>query len=170
MWDVSEKFYNFYEFNTHTSCLFTNIVLYIILEHKRYISCCAFNYEENLLATGSSDKSIHIWSIKEPNIGESSRMGGQINRSDSLESNDSLNCDFICPITQDVMKYPVKCSDGYIYEKAAIKEWLTSRRKTSPMTNLPIEDLTLIPQIDLQKKIKESLHSSKTVKSKPCNT
>jgi len=87
-------------------------------------------------------------------------MGCQINRRDSVGSNDSLNCDFICPITQDVMRYPVKCSDGHIYEKAAIQEWLTSRRKTSPMTNLPIDDLTLIPQIDLQKKIKESTKQS----------
>ena len=77
-------------------------------------------------------------------------------RSCSVGSNDSINCDFICPITQDVMKYPVKCSDGFIYEKAAIQEWLTSRRKTSPMTNLPIEDLKLIPQLELQKKIKET--------------
>ena len=28
--------------------------------------------------------------------------------------------EFICPITQDVMKHPVLCSDGFIYEKAAI--------------------------------------------------
>ena len=75
-------------------------------------------------------------------------------RRDSIQSNDAMNCGFVCPITQDVMRYPVKCSDGYVYEKAAIQEWLTSRRKTSPMTNLPIEDLTLIPQVDLQKKIK----------------
>ena len=77
-------------------------------------------------------------------------------RSCSVGSNDCTNCDFICPITQDVMKYPVKCSDGFIYEKAAIQEWLTSRRKTSPMTNLAIEDLELIPQLQLQKKIQET--------------
>ena len=90
--------------------------------------------------------------------------GGKTIRTDSVGSNDTVNCDFICPITQDVMKYPVKCSDGYIYEKAAIQEWITSRRKTSPMTNLAIDDLTLIPQIDLQKQIRESRHSSKIVK------
>ena len=55
------------------------------------------------------------------------------------------------------MRCPVKCSDGYIYEKAAIQEWLTSRRQTSPMTNLPVNDMTLIPQLDLQKRIRETL-------------
>ena len=84
-----------------------------------------------------------------------------MDRKTSTSSNDSINCDFICPITQDVMRYPVKCSDGYIYEKAAIQEWLTSRRKTSPMTNLPVEDIKLIPQLDLQKRIRKSITSTK---------
>ena len=84
-----------------------------------------------------------------------------MNRKTSTSSNDSMNCDFICPITQDVMRYPVKCSDGYVYEKAAIQEWLTSRRKTSPMTNLPVEDIKLIPQLDLQKRIRESITNPK---------
>ena len=126
------------------------------------MSCCAFNHEETLLATGSNDKSIHVWAINESITGTSGCSSGLLVRRDSVLSNDSINCDFICPITQDVMKYPVKCSDGYIYEKAAIQEWLTSRRKTSPMTNLPLEDLTLIPQVDLQKKIKANVSSLKT--------
>ena len=32
----------------------------------------------------------------------------------------------------------MQCNDDFIYEKAAIEEWLMSRRKTSPMTNLPM--------------------------------
>lgn len=129
--------------------------------HSRYVSSCAFNREEDLLVTGSNDKSIIVWSIKESNDQVAHTYQASMDRKTSTTSNDSINCDFICPITQDVMRYPVKCSDGYIYEKAAIQEWLTSRRKTSPMTNLPVEDIKLIPQLDLQKRIRESITSTK---------
>lgn len=61
--------------------------------------------------------------------------------------------EFLCPITQDVMKYPVLCSDGFIYEKAAIEEWLLSRRKTSPMTNLPMKNGNMTLQKDLCERI-----------------
>ena len=128
------------------------------------MSCCVFNYGENLLATGSNDKSIHIWLLKGSILNPHNALENAFERRASILSNDSnssTNCDFICPITQDVMKYPVMCSDGYIYEKAAIQEWITSRRKTSPMTNLPIEDLTLIPQIELQKKIRDSTSNAR---------
>ena len=132
-------------------------MLFFISGHTRYVSCCTFNYEEDRLITGSNDKSIIIWCIKESNATVIDSHQAKGDRKDSIDSNESINCDFICPITQDVMRFPVKCSDGYIYEKAAIQEWLTSRRKTSPMTNLPVEDMKLIPQLDLQKKIRESV-------------
>ena len=137
--------------------IFVLILFFCISGHTRYVSCCAFNYEEDRLITGSNDKSIIIWSIKESNASVIDAHQAMGNRNDSVDSNESINCDFICPITQDVMRFPVRCSDGYIYEKAAIQEWLTSRRKTSPMTNLPVEDMKLIPQLDLQRKIRESV-------------
>ena len=125
------------------------------LGHARYVSCCAFNSDGAILATGSNDKSIQIWALKGHILDAcyGTTTDKAIKRDVSILSDSSS--DFTCPITQDVMKYPVMCSDGYIYEKAAIQEWLLSRRKTSPMTNLPIEDLTLVPQKDLQKKIRE---------------
>ena len=61
--------------------------------------------------------------------------------------------EFLCPITQDVMRYPVLCSDGFIYEKAAIEEWLVSRRKTSPMTNLPMKNTDMEYQRVLAERI-----------------
>ena len=67
--------------------------------------------------------------------------------------------EFLCPITQDVMKYPVLCSDGFIYEKAAIDEWLVSRRKTSPMTNLPMGNAKMEFQPELLKRIQEFCHN-----------
>lgn len=43
--------------------------------------------------------------------------------------------EFLCPITQEIMREPVRCSDGFVYEKQAIGEWFMSGKYTSPMTN-----------------------------------
>lgn len=43
--------------------------------------------------------------------------------------------EFLCPITQDIMRDPVTCSDGFTYDSNAIAEWFMSGKFTSPMTN-----------------------------------
>jgi hypothetical protein len=50
--------------------------------------------------------------------------------------------EFLCPITQDLMKDPVIADDGYSYERTAILEWFT-KKKTSPMTNLIMESVLI---------------------------
>ncbi|XP_066432084.1 WD repeat, SAM and U-box domain-containing protein 1 isoform X2 [Eleutherodactylus coqui] len=57
--------------------------------------------------------------------------------------------EFLCPITCDVMKDPVIASDGYSYERKAIESWISTKR-TSPMTNLPLENLLLTPNRTLK--------------------
>ena len=39
----------------------------------------------------------------------------------SINENDEYPPDYTCPITMDLMLHPVKASDGYTYEKNAIK-------------------------------------------------
>ncbi|XP_039167670.1 U-box domain-containing protein 33 isoform X2 [Eucalyptus grandis] len=51
---------------------------------------------------------------------------------------------FLCPITQELMEDPVMAADGHTYEAEAIREWL-NRHDTSPMTNLQLQNLDLIP-------------------------
>lgn len=46
---------------------------------------------------------------------------------------DEYPSDYVCPITMDLMLEPVKASDGYIYEKAAIIDWC-KKNKNSPFT------------------------------------
>ena len=72
----------------------------------------------------------------------------------SIKSDKEIPDEFICPITQDVMTYPVLCCDGFVYEKAAIQEWLISRKKTSPMTNLPMTST----KMDFQKELKDRIN------------
>ena len=44
--------------------------------------------------------------------------GGKINDGPCPE-----NSNFYCPISQDIMKDPVICSDGQTYERAHIQKW-----------------------------------------------
>ena len=131
--------------------------------------------------TGSNDRSFNIWKlsgslVNDPRITEkpgkplskltyeelldqlklskieAQRMLRQ--KSVKIETDQEVPEEFICPITQDVMRNPVLCSDGYVYEKAAIEEWLISRRKTSPMTNLPMTSTKMEVQSELSTRIR----------------
>lgn len=61
-----------------------------------------------------------------------------------------------CPITHEIMREPVMMVDGYSYEKRAIQHWLTQSNR-SPMTNLPLHDTRLIPNLKLLEIINEIL-------------
>ena len=52
--------------------------------------------------------------------------------------------DYVCPISAAVMIDPVSTLDGFIYERAAITEWLRTK-DTSPKTGATLESKALIP-------------------------
>ncbi|XP_043689731.1 U-box domain-containing protein 33-like [Telopea speciosissima] len=52
---------------------------------------------------------------------------------------------FICPILQEIMRDPQVAADGFTYEAEALKAWFGSGHDTSPMTNLKLDHLNLIP-------------------------
>ncbi|XP_042683156.1 WD repeat, SAM and U-box domain-containing protein 1 [Centrocercus urophasianus] len=58
--------------------------------------------------------------------------------------------EFLCPITRELMKDPVIAADGYSYEKEAIENWISNKRRSSPMTNLPLPSLVLTPNRTLK--------------------
>ncbi|NXL87794.1 WSDU1 protein, partial [Alectura lathami] len=58
--------------------------------------------------------------------------------------------EFLCPITRELMKDPVIAADGYSYEKEAMENWISSKRRSSPMTNLPLHTLMLTPNRTLK--------------------
>ncbi|KAI4351709.1 hypothetical protein L6164_006041 [Bauhinia variegata] len=62
---------------------------------------------------------------------------------------------FVCPIFQEVMKDPYIAADGFTYEADAIGGWLDSGHNTSPMTNLKLEHLDLVPNYALHNAIQE---------------
>ena len=83
-----------------------------------------------------------------------------INNSDILDT-------FMCPITLEIMKDPVICSDGITYEKSAIEEWLTIH-STSPVTRLPIKK-KLIKNIILRNIIATYLENKDNADDKEFN-
>eukprot|EP01043_Picozoa_sp_COSAG02_P012678 COSAG02_NODE_493_length_21166_cov_13.181318_7_plen_400_part_00 len=64
---------------------------------------------------------------------------------------------FICPITQEIFRYPVIASDGHSYEREAIETWLVSTNvaPTSPVTNLPLPTSALFPNHGLRSQVLE---------------
>jgi len=63
--------------------------------------------------------------------------------------------EFLCPITQDVMRDAVSTCDGHTYERRNIEAWL-AENSTSPITGLPLANKTLIPNHNLRKLILDS--------------
>ncbi|KDP28620.1 hypothetical protein JCGZ_14391 [Jatropha curcas] len=62
---------------------------------------------------------------------------------------------FLCPILQEVMQDPIVAADGFTYEAEALTGWLESGHNTSPMTNLELEHLNLIPNRTLRSAIQD---------------
>merc|ERR1711964_844216 len=63
--------------------------------------------------------------------------------------------EFLCPITQELMKDPVVAADGNSYERTAIEEWFKSS-ETSPMTNNKLPHKNLVPNTTLRKLIEDT--------------
>ncbi|XP_071710411.1 U-box domain-containing protein 33-like isoform X2 [Rutidosis leptorrhynchoides] len=78
----------------------------------------------------------------------------------SENNNRQIPSYFVCPIFQEVMKDPYIAADGFTYEEDAIKGWLNSGHKTSPMTNLKLDHCDLIPNHALSFAIQEWLQHS----------
>lgn len=53
--------------------------------------------------------------------------------------------DFLCPLTGEVMVYPVTAEDGHSYEQSAIERWFTLGNFTSPKTHAACRSQSLIP-------------------------
>ncbi|XP_020605209.1 uncharacterized protein LOC110044027 isoform X4 [Orbicella faveolata] len=60
--------------------------------------------------------------------------------------------EFLCPISNKIMKDPVKAADGYNYERRAIRRWFRKKR-SSPMTNETLTDLEVRPNDELRNRI-----------------
>lgn len=61
-----------------------------------------------------------------------------------------------CPLTREIFQDPVLLvADGQTYERAAIQKWLDLGNHRSPMTNVPLTDLTLVPNMVIKQVLNE---------------
>nr|XP_056717280.1 WD repeat, SAM and U-box domain-containing protein 1 [Euleptes europaea] len=88
----------------------------------------------------------------------------QIERKSACES---VPDEFLCPITKELMKEPVIAADGYSYEKEAMENWIINKRRSSPMTNLPLQRLVLTPNRTLKMAINRWLETQPVRNQKP---
>lgn len=65
-----------------------------------------------------------------------------------------LDC-FTCPLTRELFEDPVILSDGFTYERAAIQKWLDMGNRRSPMTNVELTSLTLVPNNVIKQALQE---------------
>lgn len=61
---------------------------------------------------------------------------------------------FICPISQDIMKNPVITPDGISYERDFIVQWLNIHN-TDPISKMPLRVNQLVPNLALKSMIEE---------------
>ena len=63
--------------------------------------------------------------------------------------------DYICPITMCIMSDPVMTCDGHTFERKDIEEWFKKGNKKNPMTNTPLKNRDLIPNISIRRMIQD---------------
>ena len=74
---------------------------------------------------------------------------------------------FLCPMTLEIMKDPVICSDGHTYEREII---MSLKKPISPLTNQPIDLKLLIPNRIIKELINNFLMELEKKKSNPILT
>ena len=68
--------------------------------------------------------------------------------------NNKVPNEYLCSITQDIMQDPVKTTDNHTYDRVSIERWFKTRN-TSPLTGLPLDDISLTSHTVLHYEIKE---------------
>ncbi|CAN6214032.1 unnamed protein product [Urochloa humidicola] len=106
------------------------------------------------------DLQTEVWTVLEPMFKSASVMICSLSFKSVSEDLGGVPSYFICPILQDVMRDPLIAADGFTYEAEAIREWLDSGHRTSPMTNLELPHRDLLPNHALRSAIQEWLQTT----------
>ncbi|XP_076852475.1 WD repeat, SAM and U-box domain-containing protein 1 [Brachyhypopomus gauderio] len=97
------------------------------------------------LSKESLGSELHIESL-----GLRSKVLRKLEELRAVPVSDGVPDEYLCPITHEVMKDPVIAADGYSYEREAIESWISTKSRTSPMTNLPLHTTLLTPNRTLK--------------------
>ncbi|RZC72602.1 hypothetical protein C5167_048080 [Papaver somniferum] len=112
------------------------------------LSCCQMHRRNR------PDLESEVMKVLEP-LKDSSRDSTSSSWMGDEEQSQGPPSYFLCPILQQVMQDPQVAADGFTYEAGALKEWLDGGNETSPMTNLKLTHLNLVPNHSLRSAIQE---------------
>ncbi|KAI3959665.1 hypothetical protein MKW92_017797 [Papaver armeniacum] len=112
------------------------------------LSCCQMHRRSR------PDLESEVMKVLEP-LKDSSRASTSSSWMGDEEQSQGPPSYFLCPILQQVMRDPQVAADGFTYEAGALKEWLDGGSETSPMTNLKLTHLNLVPNHSLRSAIQE---------------
>ncbi|PSS04360.1 Serine/threonine-protein kinase [Actinidia chinensis var. chinensis] len=113
------------------------------------LRCCETNRR------GRPDLASDVWRVLEP----MTISCGAPSFTVSPEEHRQIPSYFVCPILQDIMEDPHIAADGYTYELEALRGWLDSGHDTSPMTNVQLPNLIVVPNRALRSAIQEWLQN-----------
>ncbi|XP_054237119.1 WD repeat, SAM and U-box domain-containing protein 1 isoform X2 [Indicator indicator] len=157
----------------------TGNTLHTLSQHTRYVTTCAFAPCSPLLATGSMDKTVNIWQfdLKQASAGSAVENESKVAVEDWSEDDVSAwlcaqdLADFVglfkmnnidgkelLNLTKESLANELRI-DGYSYEREAMENWITNKRRSSPMTNLPLPSLLLTPNRTLKMAISRWLET-----------
>uniref|UniRef100_A0A493T1Y6 WD repeat, SAM and U-box domain-containing protein 1 n=1 Tax=Anas platyrhynchos platyrhynchos TaxID=8840 RepID=A0A493T1Y6_ANAPP len=157
----------------------TGNILHTLSQHTRYVTTCVFAPCTALLATGSMDKTVNIWQFdsKQPCAGNTVEKESEVavqNWSEDdvsawlcaqgltdlvgLFKRNNIDGKELLHLTKESLTNELKI-DGYSYEKEAMENWISNKRRSSPMTNLPLHSLMLTPNRTLKMAISRWLET-----------
>lgn len=84
---------------------------------------------------------------------QSNSMMSLSTRSVALKVGIDVPSEFICPLTADVMSYPLMTRSGLNFERTAIMEWLQNGTGKCPVNGTTMTLSDLIPNRSLEEKI-----------------
>ncbi|XP_025206512.1 WD repeat, SAM and U-box domain-containing protein 1-like isoform X2 [Melanaphis sacchari] len=138
----------------------TGDCLHVIDPKDAILTCCSFSSNNKILATGSLDKAMFLWNLPLDDEGATSiRKSVDDDRRDlevalsKLSSSTDTPDEFICPITQQIFRDPVICSDGHTYDRSAMMSWFRRGKFSSPLTNEPLVSKSMTPNTTIKEAI-----------------
>uniref|UniRef100_A0A8D8RZP7 Uncharacterized WD repeat-containing protein alr3466 n=1 Tax=Cacopsylla melanoneura TaxID=428564 RepID=A0A8D8RZP7_9HEMI len=146
----------------------TGDTLHVLDTKDSPLTSVAFSPLPPLLVSGSLDKSVLVWSLNPRILTRSSSTQDSTQTTlapnsvqlDQVEFRLAIPHEFLCPITHQLMRDPVLCSDGFSYDRAAIELWISSGKVSSPLTNKPLMSTEFIANTELSNRIQEFIDNS----------
>ncbi|XP_055338095.1 WD repeat, SAM and U-box domain-containing protein 1-like [Paramacrobiotus metropolitanus] len=124
----------------------------------KYVRSCCFSSNDQFMMAGFSGGIVGFWRIS-TNTGAAADVEPPVTITQAVNDNkiqleflddDNAPSEFLCPVTNEIMRDPVIALDGISYEKTALEAWFKKGNSTSPTTNTILSSQLFIPNVNLK--------------------